>query len=92
MNIPFPHSYIFPSPVDGNATSSSDEIDHDIYSSQIVDETFVHKKDDRTQACSVASGESVEESSSLNDETVWVEGLIPGIDFCNHGRFNILEL
>ena len=22
---------------------------------------------------------------SLKQETVWVEGLVPGIDFCNHG-------
>lgn len=23
--------------------------------------------------------------ASVQGETVWVEGLIPGIDFCNHG-------
>lgn len=31
-----------------------------------------------------------EESSSLDGETVWIEGLIPGIDFCNHGMFSIV--
>lgn len=26
-----------------------------------------------------------ETSTSAQGETVWVEGLVPGIDFCNHG-------
>lgn len=26
-----------------------------------------------------------ETSKNKGSETVWVEGLIPGIDFCNHG-------
>lgn len=25
------------------------------------------------------------EPTRVQDETVWVEGLVPGIDFCNHG-------
>lgn len=24
-------------------------------------------------------------STAIQGETVWVEGLLPGIDFCNHG-------
>ena len=24
----------------------------------------------------------------VEEETVWVEGLVPGIDFCNHGIFH----
>jgi len=25
-------------------------------------------------------------SYTMTGETVWVEGLVPGIDFCNHGN------
>lgn len=28
-----------------------------------------------------------ETSTSAQGETVWVEGLVPGIDFCNHGMW-----
>lgn len=31
---------------------------------------------------SAATGETF---GSLKQETVWVEGLVPGVDFCNHG-------
>lgn len=27
----------------------------------------------------------VANSTSTHEDTVWVEGLVPGIDFCNHG-------
>ncbi|KAK1297319.1 hypothetical protein QJS10_CPB15g00658 [Acorus calamus] len=47
LNIPFPHSYVFPQSQEGKG------------------------------------GE--ETPSSEQSETVWVEGLVPGIDFCNHG-------
>lgn len=30
-------------------------------------------------------------SKSVED-TVWVEGLVPGIDFCNHGKLQLLLL
>lgn len=28
-------------------------------------------------------------SRTKDADTVWVEGLVPGIDFCNHGAFRI---
>lgn len=34
----------------------------------------------------VASAASVSQG-----EIVWVEGLVPGIDFCNHGNFAVLR-
>ncbi|CAA6663369.1 unnamed protein product [Spirodela intermedia] len=71
LNIPFPHSYVFPSPV-GDATSACDGSNLKISSSQIAMLTMEKER-------------CAEESSSLDGETVWVEGLIPGIDFCNHG-------
>lgn len=27
-----------------------------------------------------------ENSESHNTESIWVEGLVPGIDFCNHSK------
>ncbi|EXB52102.1 hypothetical protein L484_024652 [Morus notabilis] len=32
-----------------------------------------------------------ETSTSAQGETVWVEGLVPGIDFCNHDRISMVE-
>ena len=29
-------------------------------------------------------------SSSMQEEILWVEGLVPGIDFCNHGMEMVL--
>lgn len=33
----------------------------------------------------LVSGQHTEASTSIQEEKVWVEGLVPGIDFCNHG-------
>lgn len=30
-------------------------------------------------------------STSKQEETVWVEGLLPGIDFCNHGMLVLIS-
>jgi len=31
-----------------------------------------------------------ENSKSSNTESIWVEGLVPGIDFCNHSKGSII--
>lgn len=31
------------------------------------------------------------ESTLQERETIWAEGLVPGIDFCNHGNLNALD-
>ncbi|XP_049351397.1 uncharacterized protein LOC125815875 isoform X1 [Solanum verrucosum] len=83
LNIPFPRCYIFPMDSEGQ--------DSDI-SSKIVNSAT------QTNGCgSLSNGESakVPEYDALQDkvasaasisqgEIVWVEGLVPGIDFCNH--------
>lgn len=60
LNIPFPHSYVFP----------------------------IEKDDQDADHCEEningASGQHTEASTSIQEEKVWVEGLVPGIDFCNH--------
>ncbi|XP_072967093.1 protein-lysine N-methyltransferase EFM1 isoform X2 [Typha angustifolia] len=81
LNIPFPHFYVFP--------ESSDKQDHS--SSSHDSDSCAYK----IKVPSEASGEDTsilvehscdnKTSNSRNMEHVWVEGLLPGIDFCNHG-------
>ncbi|KAF7815185.1 ribulose-1,5 bisphosphate carboxylase/oxygenase large subunit N-methyltransferase, chloroplastic isoform X4 [Senna tora] len=64
LNIPFPHSYVFP---------KMEEV-HDSCI-PINGRSQVQKSDDQANemTCKTEQG-----------GTVWVEGLVPGIDFCNH--------
>ncbi|XP_057496308.1 protein-lysine N-methyltransferase EFM1 isoform X1 [Actinidia eriantha] len=83
MNIPFPRSYVFPqvqdekdntfSSFNGNPEPSTSIIS----SEELVDEkgADVHEVEGRVPGVT---------SASIKGETVWVEGLVPGIDFCNH--------
>ncbi|KAF1898157.1 hypothetical protein Lal_00032922 [Lupinus albus] len=77
LNIPFPRSYVFPDmqevhdchvPVNRSFETSTDGEDDD-------ERSQVKKSD--TQAKEMTC-------NSIQPETVWVEGLVPGIDFCNH--------
>ncbi|XP_010523051.1 PREDICTED: uncharacterized protein LOC104801461 isoform X2 [Tarenaya hassleriana] len=67
LNIPLPHSYVFPqSRQDPGSCSSISCVP-------------------ATESANVkAEKESQVEESITHGETVWVEGLVPGIDFCNH--------
>ncbi|KAJ4806403.1 Histone-lysine N-methyltransferase setd3 [Rhynchospora pubera] len=65
LNIPMPHSYVFP----------KSEEEHDTEASQ-HEQNSDHKDSDCMECNCGESG---------NGEPVWVEGLVPGIDFCNHG-------
>ncbi|KAM7260984.1 hypothetical protein ACFE04_026459 [Oxalis oulophora] len=56
LNIPLPHSFVFPQNQDD----------------QDVSEVALHSESNGIT------------SSSGQGETIWVEGLVPGIDFCNH--------
>ncbi|MCD9645119.1 hypothetical protein HAX54_033822 [Datura stramonium] len=83
LNIPFPRCYVFPVDSEGQ--------DSDISGKMVNSGTL-------TNGCSsLSNGESakVPEYDELQDkvasaasisqgEIVWVEGLVPGIDFCNH--------
>ncbi|CAL0328113.1 unnamed protein product [Lupinus luteus] len=77
LNIPFPRSYVFPEtqevhdshvPVNRRPETSTDGEDDDKRSQ-------VKKSDTQTKEMTC---------NSMQAETVWVEGLVPGIDFCNH--------
>ncbi|TVU12914.1 hypothetical protein EJB05_46581, partial [Eragrostis curvula] len=72
LNIPLPRSYVFPGPCDDQLTKTDD----DCCSSSLP----AHQETDITAKKSSVDGNS--ESSAI--ESIWVEGLVPGIDFCNH--------
>ncbi|CAL5044938.1 unnamed protein product [Urochloa decumbens] len=72
LNIPLPHSYVFPGSCGDQQTRTND----DVCDSSLL----THQETDITAKDSIAD----ENSKSSNTESIWVEGLIPGIDFCNH--------
>ncbi|XP_030929491.1 uncharacterized protein LOC115955500 isoform X2 [Quercus lobata] len=79
LNIPLPHSYVFPQ-------------------TQEEDSNFATTKDSELCTNYISSGENEKgcrvqnvdsqvngvTSTAIQGETIWVEGLVPGIDFCNH--------
>ncbi|KAH7841106.1 hypothetical protein Vadar_025657 [Vaccinium darrowii] len=83
LNIPFPRSYVFPqvqdeqddtfSSFDLNAESATIKIS----SGELIDGKGLEIHGVEGQAPGVTP-------ASVQGDTVWVEGLIPGIDFCNH--------
>lgn len=83
LNIPFPRSYVFPqvqdeqddtfSSFDLNAESATIKIS----SGELTDGKGLEIHGVEGQAPGVTP-------ASVQGDTVWVEGLIPGIDFCNH--------
>ncbi|KOM37173.1 hypothetical protein LR48_Vigan03g055400 [Vigna angularis] len=68
LNIPMPRSYVFPEMQD----------DHDSCIPE-ADEKRNQVKKSNSLTTKVACN-----SCTVTGETVWVEGLVPGIDFCNH--------
>ncbi|XP_026411595.1 uncharacterized protein LOC113306889 [Papaver somniferum] len=81
LNIPFPHSYVFPKTSEEENCSVPLDAEGGIITSEVsppsVDENGSH-------GCELASGVGANAVNSAQGESVWVEGLIPGIDFCNH--------
>ncbi|KAF7154100.1 hypothetical protein RHSIM_Rhsim01G0154800 [Rhododendron simsii] len=83
LNIPFPRSYVYPqvqdeqdntfSSFNRNAESDTSKIS----SGELTDGKELEIYGVEGQATEVTP-------ASVQSETVWVEGLIPGIDFCNH--------
>ncbi|KXG19172.1 histone-lysine N-methyltransferase setd3 isoform X2 [Sorghum bicolor] len=72
LNIPLPHSYVFPGSCgDEQIRTGNDACYSSPPAQQEIDVTAKdHSADDN--------------SKSSNTESIWVEGLVPGIDFCNH--------
>ncbi|CAD6341112.1 unnamed protein product [Miscanthus lutarioriparius] len=72
LNIPLPHSYVFPGSCgDEQIGTGNDACYSGPPAQQEIDNTAKDHSAD-------------ENSKSSNTESIWVEGLVPGIDFCNH--------
>ncbi|KAK1603887.1 hypothetical protein QYE76_027560 [Lolium multiflorum] len=72
LNIPLPHSYVFPGSLDEQQTRTVGSLGDSGLTTQQESDTAV--KNTRGD----------ENSESCKTESIWVEGLVPGIDFCNH--------
>ncbi|VAI69275.1 hypothetical protein VPH35_120468 [Triticum aestivum] len=72
LNIPLPHSYVFPGSLDEQQNRTGEVLGASSLTNQ-------QETDITTKNC---SGEEIPEF--CNTESIWVEGLVPGIDFCNH--------
>lgn len=82
LNIPLPRSYVFPQnqePQETTFPSTASYINH------ISNRESVKQNGEKSlEVSGVESQVAGVTSNSLQGESVWVEGLIPGIDFCNH--------
>ncbi|KAL0002589.1 hypothetical protein SO802_016370 [Lithocarpus litseifolius] len=83
LNIPLPHSYVFPQTQeeDGNFATTKDSELCTNYISSGEDEKGCRVQNVDSQVNGVTS-------TAVQGETIWVEGLVPGIDFCNHGTLS----
>ncbi|KAK4578439.1 hypothetical protein RGQ29_028516 [Quercus rubra] len=79
LNIPLPHSYVFPQTQeeDSNFATTKDSELCTNYISSGEDEKGCRVQNVDRQVNGVTS-------TTIQGETIWVEGLVPGIDFCNH--------
>nr|AKM76808.1 SET domain-containing protein [Geranium incanum] len=85
LNIPLPHSFVFPKICEQpNSCLSIDKCSEASTEHNSINEV-INGKD--MKECQIM-GNDVEvngaEVISVQKDTVWVEGLVPGIDFCNH--------
>ncbi|PQP92855.1 uncharacterized protein Pyn_36991 [Prunus yedoensis var. nudiflora] len=85
LNIPLPYSYVFPQIQENKNDSASDGKNSEVSTTHICMAALVNGMDEK--GCQV-EGVDIQvngvTSTSKQKETVWVEGLVPGIDFCNH--------
>ncbi|XP_044493771.1 actin-histidine N-methyltransferase isoform X2 [Mangifera indica] len=73
LNIPLPHSYVFPPIQEDQDNCSSVNESSEACTYHISSGELLNGKNEKTSSA----------TSNLS-ETIWVEGLVPGIDFCNH--------
>ncbi|XP_038971537.1 uncharacterized protein LOC103721376 isoform X3 [Phoenix dactylifera] len=87
LNIPFPRSYVFPDSIrgqDNDTMCQGSECGYPV--TQNPGETSGHGQSEKKEVANIMVEKRNDEAlKTLNEETIWVEGLVPGIDFCNHG-------
>lgn len=85
LNIPFPHSYVFPQVlVEKENCSLSRNEDIGASLAHISGESLTHCEDEKSRQTFVEERIDTEAKATVQTEVVWVEGLVPVIDFCNH--------
>ncbi|KGN48317.1 uncharacterized protein LOC101219815 isoform X2 [Cucumis sativus] len=86
LNIPMPHDYVFPKIQEAVGSDSLIEETAEVSTSAVskVQLACVKNEDGCEDPRMIDSAASGETFGSSKQETVWVEGLVPGVDFCNH--------
>lgn len=86
LNIPLPRSYVFPQIQEEQNSCIPNIIkDSGAFTDQISSGNLVSGTDEKsTDVHGFESQVNRGTSSSMQEEILWVEGLVPGIDFCNH--------
>ncbi|TYI73962.1 hypothetical protein E1A91_D07G165700v1 [Gossypium mustelinum] len=84
LNLPLPHSYVFPQIQDDVGTTCPVDKNSEGSTSHSYSEEPINEIDGKSEAHGNDSKVNGVTSTSKQEETVWVEGLLPGIDFCNH--------
>ncbi|XP_039036913.1 protein-lysine N-methyltransferase EFM1-like isoform X2 [Hibiscus syriacus] len=82
LNLPLPHSYVFPQIQEDTETTFPVERSFEVTISQSGEP--INEIDGKRFEGHENDNENGATSTSKQEETVWVEGLLPGIDFCNH--------
>ncbi|KAL5792505.1 hypothetical protein ACOSP7_001099 [Xanthoceras sorbifolium] len=83
LNIPLPRSYVFPQIQEDQDNCGSVNKSSEVFPNQ-SQENGQDRNGDEGEAQRVDIQVNGTTSTSLQTETLWVEGLVPGIDFCNH--------
>ncbi|KAL5863602.1 hypothetical protein ACOSQ3_001116 [Xanthoceras sorbifolium] len=83
LNIPLPRSYVFPQIQEDQDNCGSVNKSSEVFANQ-SQENGQDRNGDEGEAQRVDIQVNGTTSTSLQTETLWVEGLGPGIDFCNH--------
>ncbi|XP_031267753.1 uncharacterized protein LOC116126187 isoform X2 [Pistacia vera] len=87
LNIPFPHSYVFPPIQESRDNCSSVNESSEASTNHISSRELLNGQNEKK--CEVRGvndqvNGAASSPTSNQRETIWVEGLVPGIDFCNH--------
>ncbi|KAI9181828.1 hypothetical protein LWI28_019047 [Acer negundo] len=81
LNIPLPHSYVFPQIQEDQDNCGPVSKSYEVFIDQ--SEELISEQEGKSDEGEVHQVNGIT-STSLQSETLWVEGLVPGIDFCNH--------
>ncbi|KAJ0112640.1 hypothetical protein Patl1_00315 [Pistacia atlantica] len=87
LNIPFPHSYVFPPIQESRDNCSSVNESSEASTNHISSGELLNGQNEKKCEVRGVNDQVNGAASSLTSnqrETIWVEGLVPGIDFCNH--------